>query len=174
MVKWKVNPNPGNWEKLVAIIQAAFREGELAAPCIWQTVVIIPKREGTDVRGIGLVHVLWKTISGIINIRITSSIQLHDTLHGFCAGRGTDTDTLEEKLLQQLINMRDMVLHSVFHGLIKVYDAIDRDVCLDILAGYGVGPRTLRILRTYWVRLQMAARAGGYCGPVFQSHLGVT
>ena len=37
-------------------------------------VVMIPKGVGTDFRGIGLVGVLWKTISGIINCQISSSI----------------------------------------------------------------------------------------------------
>ena len=37
-----------------------------------------------------------------------------------------------------------------------------------------MGPRTLRILRKYWVRLQMAAKARGNYRPVFQSHHGVT
>ena len=37
-----------------------------------------------------------------------------------------------------------------------------------------MGPRTLCILRIYWVRLQMAAKAGGHYRPVFHSHRGVT
>ena len=32
----------------------------------------------------------------------------------------------------------------------------------------------LRILRIYWVWLQMEAKAGGHYGPVFQSHHVVT
>ena len=51
-------PDLGNWEKVVAIIQAAFRGGELAAPSACQMVVMIPKWGGTDFRGIGLVEVL--------------------------------------------------------------------------------------------------------------------
>ena len=67
-------------------------------------------------------------------------------------------------MLQQLIAMRDMVLHAIFLDLCKSYDALDRENCLDILAGYGVGPRTIRILRMHWSRLQMAAKAGGITG----------
>ena len=33
--------NPGNWEKVSAIIQAAFGGLYLTAPCAWQTVVMI-------------------------------------------------------------------------------------------------------------------------------------
>ena len=42
--KWEEDPDLGNWDKVVTIIQAAFRGGELAAPCVCQAVVMIPKR----------------------------------------------------------------------------------------------------------------------------------
>ena len=62
---------------------------------------------------------LWKAISGIINRQILSSVQFHDALHGFCAGIGTGTATLEGKLLQHIISMRETVLHSIFLNLRK-------------------------------------------------------
>ena len=143
-------------------------------PCAYHTVVMIPKGGGNDFRGIGLVEVLWKTISGIINLRLSPFIEFHNTLHGFYSGRGTGTATLEENLLQKLIAIREMVIHEILLNLSKAYDYLNRDRCIDILVGYGLGPRTLRILRTYWVRIQMAAKAGSHYGPTFQSHHGVT
>ena len=137
-------------------------------------VVMIPKRVGTNFRGIGLVEVLWKAISGIINRRILSSIQFHNALYGFLVGRGTGTATLGENLLQQLIAMRDTVLRPIFLSLRKAYNVLYRYLFLDILVGYGVGPMTLHILQTYWVRIQVAAKAGGRYGSVFQIHHGVT
>ena len=71
----------------------------------WQAVVLIPKGKN-DYRGIGLVEVMWKVVAVIINRRFTSSITYHDVLHGFRAGRGTGTATLEAKLIQQLASMR--------------------------------------------------------------------
>ena len=68
--------------------------------------MVILKGGGTDFICIGLVEVQWKVTYSIINLRIFSSIQLHDDLHGFCAGRGTGTATLEAKMLQQPIAMR--------------------------------------------------------------------
>ena len=130
------DPELRNWEKVVAIIQVEFREGELVESCSCQTVVMISKGVGTNFRGIGLVEVLWKAISRIINFRILSSIKFYDALHGFCVGRGTGTTTLEEKFLHQLIDMRDTVLHSTFLDLCKAYTALDRGQCLVILAGY--------------------------------------
>ena len=117
---------------------------------------------------------LWKAISAIINRRLSSSIQFHDILRRFHAGRVTGTSTLEAKMLRHIIVMRDRVLHGIFLNIIKAYGALNRERCLDILAGYGVGPRTIRIIWTYWSQLQIASKAGGYYGPAFQSHRRVT
>ena len=57
--------------------------------------------------------------------------------------------------------MREEVLCTIFMNLHKAYDALDRYRCLDILEGYGIGPRALHLLRRYWERIQMMARAGG-------------
>ena len=43
----------------------------------------------------------------------------------------------------------------------KAYDALDHERALELLAAYGVGPRTVRLLQTYWDRLTMVAKAGG-------------
>ena len=158
--------NLWKWEKVVSITQAAFRKVSLATSFIWKMVVMIPKGVGIDFKGIGLVGFLWKAISGIINRRISPSIQFHDALHNFRTRRGTETATLKGKLLQQLISMMGAVLHSILLNLLKVYDALYRGRCLDILEGYRVGPRTLRILPTYWVQFQMEENAGGHYSPV--------
>ena len=63
--------------------------------------------------------------------------------------RGTVIVTLEGNMLQQNIYMKETVLYAIFLDLPKAYDALDRDQCIDILAGYEVGPRTIRILQTY-------------------------
>ena len=53
-----------------------------------------------EYRGIGLVEVMWKVVAEILHRRLKTSITYHDFLHGFWAGRGTGTATLEAKLLQ--------------------------------------------------------------------------
>ena len=98
-----------HWERVVELVQTAFRDGDLAEEATWQVVVLILKGKG-DYRGIGLVEVMWKVMAVILNCRLTSSITFHDVLHGFRAGRGTGTATLEAKLLQQLAAMREEVL----------------------------------------------------------------
>ena len=70
--------------------------------------------------------------------------------------------------------MREEVLYVIFLDLTKAYDALDRSRCLEILEGYGVGPSARRLLTTYWSRLTMIARAGGYYREAFKGARGVT
>ena len=62
----------------------------------------------------------------------------------------------------------------IFLDLHKAYDVLDRSRCLEILDGYGVGPRACRLRQTYWRRLTMVTRAGGYYGEAFKVARGVT
>ena len=62
----------------------------------------------------------------------------------------------------------------IFLDLTKAYDALYRSRCMEILEGYGVGPSARRLLTTYWRRLTMVARAGGYYGEAFKGERGVT
>ena len=103
----------GHWGRVVELTQTAFREGDQAEESTWQAVVLIPKGKG-DYRGIGLVEMMWKVVAVILNRRLTSSITFHDVLHGFRAGRGKGTATLEAKLLQKLAAIREEVLYVIF------------------------------------------------------------
>ena len=85
---------------------------------MWKTVVLIPKGKG-KLRGIGLVEVLWKAIASLLNRRLTAAISFHDTLHGFRAGGGTGTATLNVKILKQFKAMRETVLFEVFLDIRK-------------------------------------------------------
>ena len=46
--------------------------------------------------------------------------------------------------------MSEEALHVIFLDLHKSHDALDRSRCMDILEGYGVGYRALRLLHRYW------------------------
>ena len=155
------------WGKVVEITQTAFWEGKLAEEAMWQTVVLIPKGK-REFRWIGLVEVTWKVVAVILQLRLTAGIKFHNELHSFREGRGTGTASLEAKLLQQLAAMREEVLYVIFLNLTKAYDALDRSRSLEILKGYGVGDRVRRLLREYWDKTTMVARAGGYYGKGFK------
>ena len=81
---------------------------------------------------------------------------------------------LEANLLQQLAAMRVTVLHKIFLGLQKAYNALDRDSCPKILVRYDVGSRAIWLLRTYWDGIKMVVKAGGYYSPPFKGYCGVT
>ena len=61
-------------------------------------MILIPKGE-KDYRGIGLVKMTCKVVAAILNPRLSTSITFHDFLHGFLAGSGTGSATLEVKIL---------------------------------------------------------------------------
>ena len=123
-----------NWTRFLDLVQTAFRDGDLAEEATWQAVFLIPKGK-KDYRGIDLVEVMWKVVAAILNRRFTPSIAYHNALYGFRAGRGTGTVTLEAKLLQQLVALREEVLYVIFLDLTKAYDTLDRSRLLYILEG---------------------------------------
>ena len=132
----------------------------------------IPKGK-KDYQIIGLVEVMWKVVAAILNRWLTASITYHDFLHGLRSGRGTGTATLNAKLLQQIAALREEVLYVIVLDLHKAYDVLDRSRCLEILEGYDVGPRSRRLLQTYWRYLTMVVRVGEYYGTAFQGERGV-
>ena len=73
-------------------------------------------------------------------------------------------------MLQQLEALREEVLYVIFLDLHKAYDALDRSIYLEILEGYRMGPQACRLLQTYWKRLTMVARVGGYYGADFKEY----
>ena len=166
-------PDRRNWETLVSLVQHAFLTGELPTEVSWSALVLIPKSGGGH-QGIGLLEVIWKLISSIIDARIKSSVDFHDSLHGFRAGRGTSTAIIEAKLLQQLAAIEQVPLYEIFLDLKKAYDALDRERTLEILKGYGVGPAVLRLLCNFWERQQVVSKMGSYHGDAFQAERGVT
>ena len=62
----------------------------------------------------------------------------------------------------------------IFLDLTKVYGVLDRSRGLEILEGYGVVQWVRRLLRAYWRKSTMVARAGGYYGTGFKGERGVT
>ena len=122
-IREKTPVEASNWERMVNLIQTEFGEGRLAEEAMWEAVVLLPKG-GNYYRGIGLVQDMWKVVADILNRRLPASITFNDFLYVFWAGHGTDTATLEFKLLQQLASLREEFLHIIFLDLHKAYDAL--------------------------------------------------
>ena len=135
-------------KSMVGVFQVAFCDRTLSDKRLWQMVVLILKGGGRDFRGIGIVEVLWKNTTFIITRRLMSAIEFHDTFYGFREGRGTGIAYLNPKLLQQLTDMSEVVLHKIFLDFHNFYNSLHRGRCLNILMGYGVVPMALRLLLT--------------------------
>ena len=138
----------------------AFQDGVLTEEAAYLAVVLIPKGGG-DYRVIGLVEIIWKVVAVILNHRFIATITYHDSFHGFREGRGTGTATLEVKLIQKVVALREAVLRAIFLDPQKAYNALDRSRCLNILEGYRVGPRDLHLRLRYCESMKMVARKGG-------------
>ena len=102
------------------------------------------------------------------------TIKLHDSLHGCLAGRGTGTGIIEAKLAQQLAHLEQAPFFGVFIDLKKAFNAMDRGRCLAILALHGVGPKMLRLIRSFWETATNVCRAKGNYGRPFKAGRGVT
>ena len=77
---------------------------------------------------------------------IGAAVKFHDVLQGFRAGWGTGASSLKAKMLQKIMLTREEVLYEVLLNLWKFYDALYRELCMDILVGFGIFPRTERAL----------------------------
>ena len=110
--------DPSHWEKVIGMIPVALYKGHFTEGCTWHTIVLISKRD-EDFRCIGLIEVLWKTVIGILNLRLTAAIHFHITLHGFRTVRGMETPSLKYNLLQQLMDMKEEVLYEIFLDIHK-------------------------------------------------------
>ena len=93
-------PDTTNRKKVVAIVQAEFRDGTLAEKRTWRKFVLITRGDSRDFWGIGLIEVIWKTFTRLLNRHFTVRITFHDVLHWFQVGYGTVTATLNSKMLQ--------------------------------------------------------------------------
>ena len=157
----------------MALIREIWRTGEIPDKIAWIIIVLIPKNDKGDYRGIGLMEPIWKIIEGIMNRRL-QAIKLHDSLRGSVRMRGTGTATIEAKLVQQLAYVEQEPLFAVFIDLRKAFDAMDRDRCLEILKNYGVGPNILRLIRKFWLKAKLVCRVNGRYGRGFKQSRGVT
>ena len=130
-------------------------------------MVLIPKPEPGQFRGIGLLEPVWKLISAVINRRLMDHVKFHDDLHGFLPNRGTSTACLEAKLEAQLAIITGQPLHHIYLDFAKAYDSLDRERTLILLRDYGVGPNMLRILSHFWSRHTVIPRQQAVFGDPF-------
>ena len=133
----------------------------------------IPKEKG-EYRGIGLVGVAWKVCSSVVNFRLNQGVVLHSALNRFIEGRVMGTATLESKMAQQLAVLPHNTLFQVFLDIHRTYNSLDRDLCLEVLNGYGMRPNLTRLLKPYWERQRIAPKDSKFLGKEFRMGRGLT
>ena len=101
-------------------------------------------------------------------------IKLDDALHVFLPNRGTGTAVLEARLLMDYSIQQGRPLYQIVLDLSKAYDSLDRMRTLNLLQSYGLGPRLLELLSTFWRRLPVDPRQEGFYGKPIKSDRGVT
>ena len=121
----EADTTPIPWQLTLQLVQHAFATGIVPTRARSNTLVLIPKPEPGQMRGIGLLEPVWKLISAVVNRRLMHSIQFHDDLHGFLPSRGTGTACLEAKLEAQLAIQGRCPLHHVYLDFAKAYDSLD-------------------------------------------------
>ena len=89
-----------NSQKVAAIVQEEFCDEALAEDSTWQKVFLIPKGASGDFREIGMVKVICKSVTILLNWRLTTAIKFNDVLHRFWEGGGIGNDALKNNLLQ--------------------------------------------------------------------------
>lgn len=155
------------------LIRLAFTDGTIPTGFCKSILVLIPKEEQGQSRGIALLDLVCKVVASVINTRITTEVTFHDALQGSVKSQGTGTGMMEAKLISQLRKSSDGPLFMVFLDLKKAFYSLDQEWALLVLEKYGVGPYLLRIIRSTWARDTMVPRQSGYFGRPFCAERGV-
>ncbi len=77
-------------------------------------------------------------------------------------------------MAQQLAWVEQEPLYQIFIDLRKAYNHLNQEKCLEIMTGYGVGPKLLRLQTQFWTQAEMICRAGGSFGKPFAAFWGIT
>jgi hypothetical protein len=167
------NENAGdNWCLFLKLSQAFWDHGNIPPQLLWVIVVLIPKGGG-NYQGIGLLEPMWKVCEQVMDTQL-NRIPLQKSLHGCCNGHGIGTAVMKAKLAQQLAHLEQVPFYRVFLDLKKAFNSMDRERCLLILGGYGVGQKMIWMIQNFWANATMVCQASVNYGTPFQAGRGIT
>lgn len=155
------------WTLVVKIIRECFESGTAPIAFRYGTLVIIPKDDKGGVRGIGLLEVVHKLMSTIINLRMTAAINFCLAVHGFCQHRGCYTAIGKAKIRMQRAAYAGVTMYQIYLDLRKAYDSINRESVLALLQRYGVGPNVRRYISFIWEdQIFLLKQSGFFSDPI--------
>ena len=91
-------------------MQEAFQSGILPTEIPWSIMMVLLPKDSSGFCGIGLLEIIWKRITSIMDMRIKESVDFHYALHGFHSCWETGTAIIEAKLIQQLATLHQVPL----------------------------------------------------------------
>jgi hypothetical protein len=115
---------------------------------------------------------MWKVCKHVMDLHL-NVFNLHNLLYSCRDEHGTRTARIEAKLSQILAHLEQAPFYGVFLDLTKAFDSMDREKCLLILEGYGVGPRMIRLIWNFWCNAVLVCQALGNYGSSFCAGHGV-
>ena len=135
--------------------------------------IISLSKGGGKYRGIGMIEVMWKDISLIVERHLANSINFHDILHGLWDKIGTGTANFDSNVLQKIPGLFQKVLYEIFIYIHKSCYSLFREQNLMIMEGCRVVPQVLLPLSRYWYKLEITEISSGYYSKSFQRSHGV-
>ena len=136
------------------------------------TILAFITKVNTDTWEIGLMEKLWKVVESIINTRLQVRIQFHDILHGFRAGRGKETATIDIKLSHELARSGQYPIFLFFLNLRKANNRVYRSCPIRTMEGYGAVKHMYKLLVNFWDHQEVVTIQNKYHGPNFKSTRG--
>ena len=139
----------------------------------FRTIVMIPKPNSDEHRGIGLIETSWKIFGNVLKESISNEIRFHKVLHGFRNQRSTTTAIIGLKFTIPYAHLYKFPTYSVFLDIEKAYDRVNRRSLLHLLKHYGIVNDTLDILKEYWNKHKCVIKNGRYYSNKFKPTEGV-
>ena len=146
---------------------------EQSVPEDWKKAIIVPlfKNKGSKLdcanyRGISLVSVPSKSFMRVLLNRIKPTIEegLREQQAGFRGGRSTIDQIFA---LRQIVEKRweyARPIYCAFMDLEKAYDSVWREGMWQIAQSYGVPPRIVALLRSWYTGIESCVRLEGEDG----------
>ena len=162
------------WDRLLELMQAMWREGEVVTD--WKNAEVVPIPKKGDLqrcdnwRGISLLDVVGKVFARIIQerLQVIAERVLPESQSGFRRGRGCcDMIFVARQLLEKAREHQDS-LFVLFVDLKKAYDSVPREALWQVLERCGVPPRMLKIVKSFHVGMQAEVRVGASLSGSFE------